>query len=495
MTDLRLSKSRFTSGLQCHKQLWWRVHEPDAPELVPDAAQQDTFDQGHRVGAAAQACFPGGVLVDAPHRDFEARVAQTRAAIEAGAPAIFEAAFFAEQVFVAVDILERSTDGWTLVEVKSTSRVKPQHLPDAAVQLFVLRASGLRVDRVELMHLNRACRFPDLTNLFTREDITAEAERLQPDVRLDCTRQLTMLAGPVPDVPVGEHCRSPYPCPFMARCWAPAPPHHIGTLYKMAHKAAQYETQGIHTVYDLPADPSLGLIQDRQRRAVQEGRMIVASTLAAALGVVEAPFASLDFETLQPAIPVWEGCRPWDQVPAQFSCDVVDAAGAVTHHEWLAEGPGDPRPGLARALVDACRGARVIVAYNAAFEGLVVEQLAEAVPALASDLLELKSRLVDALPLVRDHVYHPDFLGSFSLKAVLPVLVPGAGYAGLAVADGGMASVKLRRLLVDQDVPPEDVPRTRADLLAYCAMDTLGVVRLLARLRELAGPAADGPVT
>ena len=290
---LRLSKSRFTSGLQCHKQLWWRVHEPEAPELVPDAARQQIFDQGHLVGAAAQARFPGGVLIDAPHREFDARVAQTRAAIDAGAPVVFEASFFADDVFVAVDVLERARTGWTLVEVKSTTKVKPQHVPDVAVQLQVLRAAGLRVDRVELMHLNRACRFPDLSNLFTRADITEDAEALLPDVRASRVAQLQMLAGPVPEVATGSHCTSPYECPFMMRCWPPQPPHHISTLYKMAHRAAQYEAQGIHTIFDLPQDPPLGLIQERQRRAVQENRLIVAGTLADALTVVAHPVAAL----------------------------------------------------------------------------------------------------------------------------------------------------------------------------------------------------------
>ncbi len=483
---IRLSKSRFTSGLQCHKQLWWRVHEPEATELVPDAARQEIFDQGHVVGAAAQARFPGGVLIEAPHRDFDARVALTRAAIESGAPVIFEASFFADDVFVAVDVLERTSTGWTLVEVKSATKVKAQYIPDAAVQLHVLRAAGLRVDRVELMHLNRACRFPDLSNLFTRADITEEVEALLPDVRVSRVAQLQMLAGPVPEIAIGSHCTSPYACPFLARCWPEQPPHHISTLYKCAHKAAHYEEQGIHTVFDLPQDPPLGLIQERQRRAVQEGRMIVASTLAEALRVVEYPFASLDFESLQTPIPIWHGCRPWDQVPAQFSCEVVSAPGQVTHHEWLAEPGGDPRPELARRLVEVCRGVKVVFAWNASFEGQMLDLLAEAAPELAGELADISTRLVDALPLVRDHVYHPDFLGSFSLKTVLPVLAPGAGYEGLAVADGGTASVQLRKLLVDQNLPLDEVERVRTALKEYCAVDTLGVVRLLERLMVLA---------
>ena len=144
------------------------------------------------------------------------------------------------------------------------------------------------------------------------------------------------------------------------------------------------------------------------------------------------------------AVPVWHGCHPYDQVPVQFSCHVQDAAGHVTHHEWLADGPGDPRPALAERLVAACEGARTIVAYNAPFERQCIEQLAEAVPALAAPLGSIAERLVDLLPIVRNHVYHPDFGGSFWLKRVLPALVPEPRYDGLAIADGQTASLAWR---------------------------------------------------
>ena len=216
---MRLSKSRFMSGLQCHKQLWWRVHEPDAPELVSDPAQQALFDQGHLVGAKAREHFPGGVFVDAHYSDFAGRVAQTQAALAARAPAIFEAAFVADDIFVAVDVLERGERGWTLVEVKSSTGVKQPYLSDAAIQTHVLRRSGVHVERVEIMHLNRECRFPDLQNLFVRADVTDEVAAILPEIIPEAGAQLHMLEGPLPDVVTGDHCETPYACPFQARCW------------------------------------------------------------------------------------------------------------------------------------------------------------------------------------------------------------------------------------------------------------------------------------
>jgi predicted RecB family nuclease len=488
MPQHRLSKSRFTAGLQCLKQLWWRVHEPDAPELVPGPALQATFERGHQVGAVARRSVPGGVLVDLPYRAADARVARTAAALAAGAAAVYEAAFRADRVFVAVDILERAGRGFTLVEVKSTTRVKDQHVADAAIQTHVLRRSGLEVPRVEVMHLDRECRHPDLRNLFAREDVTARVEALLPQIPAHIAQQLAALEGSLPDVPVGDHCRAPYECPFLGRCWPPRPEHHVGTLYRWGKRAAELEALGYATIGDLPDGLNLGEVAERQRRAVQAGRMLVEPGLRDALALFEPrPLGFLDFETVAPLIPVWPGCRPNDTVPVQFSVHVDSGDGPPVHHEWLAEGPTDPRAALAERLVEACAGAVRLVAYNARFERECVRGLADAVPRLASPLRDLERRIVDLLPVVRNHVSHPGFHGSFGLKAVLPALVPSLTYDDLAIRGGETATFQLERLLLGAgQLDLFEIPRLRADLLAYCERDTWAMVKLLERLRGIA---------
>ena len=497
MASHRLSKSRFTAGLQCLKQLWWRAHDPDAPELTPDFLLQATFERGHRVGDAARGYVHGGQLVNLPHNASEARVARTAEFLAGGAPAVYEASFIADDVFVAVDILERQGDAFTLVEVKSTTSVKDAHIPDAAIQAHVLRRSGLDVPRIEVMHLNRECRFPDLGNLFAREDVTARVEAALPEVPERITAQLAALDGPLPDVPIGDHCDTPYECPFKSRCWSEPHEHHLGTLYRWGKRARDLERQGFRTIEDLPAGLDLGEIAERQRKAVQAKRIIVESGLARALRAFEKqPLGFLDFETVGPAIPVWPGCRPYDSIPVQFSFFLDRGDGAPAHHEWLAEGAGDPRPALAERLVAACEGAAAVVAYNAGFERQRIQGLAEVVPALAAPLLDLAGRLVDLLPVVRNHVYHPAFHGSFSLKSVLPALVPELSYDDLRIGDGDTASVYLERMLLGDrqgrgrgpgqmdffDATPSPL---RADLLAYCRRDTWAMVKLLERLKEL----------
>jgi predicted RecB family nuclease len=483
-----LSKSRFTTGLQCHRRLWWETHEPAAPELVADVAQQAIFDQGSKVGRIARERVPGGVLIDFEPGAIAERVAATNAALAAGATVIYEASFVADDTFAAVDILERVTDGWSLIEVKSTTRPKQEHMADIALQLHVLRKSGLPVVRAELMHLNRACVHPRLDDLFTRVDVTAEVEPLLASVPAEIARQLAMLRGALPAVPIGRHCDEPYPCPFKPRCWPEFPEHHIRTLYYVGARWWDLAAQGITMIRDLPDDALLlPPAAARQRRAILSGTTVVEPGLGAALATLEAPIAIIDFETVAPAVPVWNGCHPFDPVPVQFSCHAQNAAGGWTHSEWIAEGAGDPRPELVLRLAAACEGARTIVAYYADFERQCLKLIADARPELRAPVDAILPRLADALPLVRDHVYHPGFHGSFSLKSVLPALAPELSYAGLEIQGGWSASLELERLLLDgAALTSGERARLREALKRYCELDTWGVVRLLERLGELA---------
>jgi len=193
---------------------------------------------------------------------------------------------------------------------------------------------------------------------------------------------------------------------------------------------------------------------------------------------LEPPFAYLDFETVAPPIPIWNGCRPYDPVPVQLSVHREARGRRLTHHEWLADGPGDPREAIARKLIEFTEGARTILAYNAPFERRCILDLAERLPRLAAGLEAVERRLRDLLPVVRDHVYHPGFNGSFGLKSVAPSLVPGRiDYAGLEIAGGGEASQMLYELLIrGVGMKEADRKRLRRDLLRYCRTDTEALV-------------------
>lgn len=455
----RLSKSKFVAGCQCPKLLWWTVHEPGAAELKPDKVLQDRFDQGTHVGKLARERFPA---------------------------ATFEARYDADGVFVAVDVLLRDGDAHTLIEVKSATSAKDEHVTDAAVQTHVLRRRGVDVRRVEIMHLNGDFRHPDHGDLFARTDVTAAVEALLPRLPGQIDEQHGVLAGPLPEAAIGLRCFEPWECRFHDRCW-PDDPWHISALYNTGPKKTEdFFTLGIRSIRDLPPDTKQPEAARRQIRALTENRMIVEPGLGAALReqLGDARLGFLDFETINRAVPVWNGLGPWRAAVVQFSYHEDDGAGAFSHRAYLAEGPHDPRPELVDRMLAATARAERIVMYSA-FERTRIKELAEQVPARRDDLLALAAKLVDLLPIVRNHVYHPGFRGSFSLKYILSPLVPDLTYSDLAIVDGLVASVEIARLLFVAQLV-EDRDQLRRDLLAYCERDTWAMVRLVQRLREIA---------
>jgi len=350
----------------------------------------------------------------------------------------------------------------------------------------VLKQSGIKITGATVMHLNKECHYPDLSNLFARTDVTAAVAPMLNKVGWEIEAQLRMLEGPLPEASIGLQCHEPYDCPFMERCW-PNDPDHIMRLYNIGPKrGCSFLASGVQRISDLPPDQKLNVTQKRQIRAMQENRIIVERGLKQALDAFDGRLGFLDFETIQRAVPVWPGMAPWEQAPAQFSYHQANGDGSYEHAEYLAEGPKDCRPALARRMVEATHGAEKVATYSG-FEKTKIRGLQKAVPELKTELEELESKLVDLLPVVRENVYHPDFLGSFSLKYVLTPLVPALTYSDLVIVDGLVASVEIARLLfVAGKIPKEEHDRVRQDLLNYCERDTWAMVKVLEKLRELA---------
>jgi hypothetical protein len=492
---MQLSKKSYLAGAQCHRRLWWQLHDPAAYELRETPAVRHLLREGSRVGAYARTFFPDGLLIErADHWDTAAVLAASRAAVDdSSIPAIFEAAFNAHDTTVYTDVLERQADGsFSLIEVKMTgSMSETRHIPDIAIQAYVLGMAGVIVSRCEIMHLNVAtCRHPDLSNLFVRVDVTDAVDTLLASIgaELDAMHVVAAAAAP-PEVATGDHCSRPEECPFLARCWPPLPDHHVSTLYRIsAKRTAEYQASGWNTVGDLPESVKLSAIAARQRRAVRQGAIVVErDALVGALAMLQRPVAHIDFETISPAIPVWPGCGPFSQIVVQSSCYFIRLDGHAEHRAWLFDGDGDPRRPAAEAVIAACAGAVTVTAWYSSFEQRCIELLAEACPDLGAALGEVLAKLVDLLPVVRENVYHPQFAGSFSLKKVLPALVDNLSYDGLAIAEGGTATAELARLfLYPHEVDADEREQLRLDLLAYCERDTQAMVALTDRLHALA---------
>jgi hypothetical protein len=342
------------------------------------------------------------------------------------------------------------------------------------------------------MHLNRECIYPDLSNLFVREDVTTLVEQRLETIEHEIRSQLIVARLPIaPNVETGAHCKHPDPCPFMDRCWPETPTDHITTLYRVSERMlAEFEESGWESIRDLPDDVKLGAIAARQRRALRQGyRVVEHESLLKAMSTLVYPVAHIDFETIQPAIPVWEGCRPFDQVPVQLSCHIVNADRSERHISWLFDGIGDPRPGMAKAILNACESASTVTTYSPQFERSCIEFVAAACPEYASALKGIADNLVDLMPIVRDHVYDEKFGGSFSIKKVLPALAPDMDYGDLEIGDGETASILLARMLFGGSaMRPGERERLRDALIRYSEHDTKAMVVLSEILARLASP-------
>jgi predicted RecB family nuclease len=486
---ITISKSQFMSGVQCLKRLYWQVHEPELGGVV-DAAAVAIMDQGREVGQLARQLFAGGVEVSS--HDPEQAIRITRELIaNPEVPAIFEAAFENGGVFVRVDILHRRRDGrWRLVEVKSTADLKDNHLDDVAIQHRVVSRSGLDVASCCLAHVNRGYVFDggsiDARRFFKVRNLTRRIERLQPKLTFQLRSELRVLVMPKPpEIPTGPHCTDPITCEFYDRCNPPLPNDHVSYLPRLhASAVEELEEMGIRSIRDIPDDFPLN---ERQRRActsVQTGEPWFSTELNEELSGLKYPRYFMDFETVNPAIPRFAGMHPYDQVPFQWSVHVQRQPGAEPEHfEFLATDTNDPRREFITSLCAVIGGKGSIVVYYQPFEEQRLSDLAAWLPEFAGRVKKIQRRLWDLLPVIRNHVYHPAFAGSYSLKNVLPALIPEMTYGGMAVADGqqaGLAWDSLVRGTLDQ----HERDRIEKALLEYCGQDTLAMVRLLARLQS-----------
>jgi hypothetical protein len=489
----RISKSQFMMGLQCLKRLWLYNYRKD---LIPpvDAAKQKLFDEGHAVDVLSRDYFKGGKLVEFDYRQLPEALEYTARLIEDGAKLIYEGAFTAADVLIRCDILKKNPDGgWDLIEVKSSASVKEEHLPDAALQRYVLQAAGLKIKKVWLMHLDNTYvkQGPiDPQKIFKREDITAETSDLLPVIKEELQRFLEALAvTDTPEIGIGRHCSTPYECEFRGHCWKDMPEYSIYDIPRLSwEKKNTLKAMGIINFRDVPETFDLNAAQRLYLRVEKTGRPAIdGAALASFLEDLDYPLYHIDFETLMPGIPLYDGSRPYQQIPFQVSLHVQDRAGAEARHfEYLGDPGGDPRPGLIDFMAKNIGPKGSLLAYNSAFEASRLKELAEDFPASKTALSNLIGRMTDLMQPFRRQAYvDPQFHGRCSLKVVLPAMVPDMSYKNLPIANGGDAQLAYSNMVAGK-LDPAEAERTRRDLKIYCGQDTMAMVKILEKLYTLA---------
>jgi len=503
----RLSKSRLLAYRQCERCLWLEIHRRDLIEV--SAQQQARFDAGHRVGELArQLADPHGqgILFDAQRDGFEpVRRASTQAL--SGRRPLFEAGFAAQGAFVFVDLLlpERGTEegvqGWRLVEVKSSGSVKPYHWDDLAVQVHVLRAAGVHLSSAAVACIDTRWPYPgggDYAGLLRYEEGLEEAAARSTEVQGWIDGGLTVVGrADEPQVSMGDHCKSQFPCPFTAHCGQGQPQalHPVRWLPRMQRKVLkEFLLASEATDMAEVPDELLNATQRRVKQATLSGQTwFDAEGARRALAPPADTLRFLDFEAAAYPVPVWPGSRPYQHVPFQFSLHTRREDGQTGHDEFIDLSGDDPTEAFATRLVEVCGVAGPVFVYNVGFEGQVIARLAAHLPALEDRLRALRHRLVDLKQVTEQHYYHPAQQGRWGLKSVLPTLGGGLHHSQLSgVADGQMA-VDAYLEATDLDTPQPRVQELRQQLLKYCRLDTWAMVRLWGFLVGRPVPETDAP--
>ncbi|HWY70324.1 MAG TPA: DUF2779 domain-containing protein [Terriglobales bacterium] len=485
-----LSKTRFLAGCQCLKRLYLQLHQPELA-AEGDDAEYAILEQGREVGLLARRLFPDGIEVEGSS-GLDRAIRTTRELVaNPEVPAIFEGAFLYQDVVVKTDILLRRKENvWRLIEVKSTTDFKEHHAQDLGIQSYVVSHSGVNLGSTWLAHINRgyvlAGDTVDPRQFFLFHNLTRRVQELQSAIEADLRSQFHVIALPAPpDVAPGPHCLEPFVCEFFSHCNPAKPADYIGYLPRLSVSALQQlQEMGVDSIHGIPADFDLTEFQRRVCTAMQTAQPWFGEELKKEFSSLRYPLYFMDFETVNPAIPRFVGMRPYDHVPFQWSVHVQREPGATPEHfEFLAMDTTDPRKDFISSLCVALGDAGSIIVYNQQFESQRLWELANWLPQYAEQIRGIQRRLWDLLPVVRSHVYHPAFSGSFSLKAVLPALVPQMSYSGMDVANGQAAGLAWESMIVGNCSEPERESKRKA-LLAYCGQDTLALVRLLKALHD-----------
>jgi len=482
-----LSKSRYLNGLQCPKLLWISTNEPERIS-EPDTTTQYLFDQGHLVGELAKKIFPEGLNV--PFENFAGNILMTKKLLEQRKP-LFEAGVLSNRIYSRIDILNPiNEDEWEIIEVKSSTSVKEVNLHDVSFQKLCCDKAGLKIRNCKLAYIdnqyvkNGAI---DPNGVFIIEDISAQVEEVSEGIEERVLNMFKLiLVKTCPENGIGKHCLTPYDCILRQKCWEFLPEDSIFDLRGGKTKQLSLYEQGIISIKDIPDDIRLSRQQQIQKQCVITGNTHVEKEeIQQFLDRLEYPLYYLDFETFGPAIPIYDGTRPYQTIPFQFSLHIVENdESEPVHHSFLATEIDDPRPQLLRELQEVLGSQGSIVAYNSGFEEGVLRELVEAFPEYTDWLEGILIRIVDLLfPFSNFHYYHASQKDTASLKKVLPAIT-GKGYEEMGISAGMDASIAYERITYG-NATEEEIARVRADLIKYCKLDTEGMIWIVDKLKKM----------
>jgi len=493
-----LSKSSFIKGLQCDKHLYlYKYHYDEMDEF--SEMQKAIFQRGTDVGVFAQKLFPGGKsATEGSPPDYKKGLKKTGELILQGGKIIYEAAFMFNEVLSIADIIVKEKNGlsrrsqaetgWSIYEVKSSTSISETYLNDAALQYYVISNSGVEINDFSIIYINnhyiRKGKL-DINELFTIESVIDSILPLQNFIEENIERLKKVIRKrEMPGIDIGEHCHNPYTCSFFNYCRKHIPEDSIFDFSGMhLKKKYQLYRDGIIKLDDVPDNYSLNKNNGIQLDVYKSGKAkIDKEAIKSFLDDFNYPLYFMDFETFQPAVPLYDNSKPYQQIPFQYSIHLKDKKdGELKHFEFLAEPGEDPRIKFIEGLLNDTNGEGDIVVYNKSFEITRLKEIARDFPKYSEEIEKIILRIKDLMiPFQRKYYYAPEMIGSYSIKAVLPSLVPELSYDKLKIKEGGLASITFEGLQAETDMMI--IAETREQLLEYCKMDTLAMVKILEKL-------------
>ena len=487
---INLSKSKLLAHRQCPKRLWLEIHRPKLIKF--SAATIASFKIGQIVGDIARQIYdPAGkrVLLNAQRDGYDTVFKRSAELLESSQP-ICEAGFVANGAQAFADVMlpvrKNGKRMWRMIEVKSTTEIEEYHRDDVAIQSFIARKAGVPLVSIILAHINSDWIYPgggDYSGLFKEHDLTPGAFSRDVEVRkwISAAKK-TVAKRAEPKIGTGEQCNTPYDCEFIEYCQsqepqAKYPVYWLPNIRTDALKMHIAENPALD-LRDTP-DELLNVQQLRvKKHTLSDKTYFDAAGAAAALKPHKLPAYFLDFETLNFAVPIWKGTRPYQQIPFQFSLHTLGSKGKLDAWSFIDLSGNDPSRAFAESIVNVCGNRGPIFVYNAGFEGARINELAERFLKLAPALLAIKDRLVDLLPITKAHYYHPSQHGSWGIKAVLPAIAPDLSYEELeGVQNGGMV-MDAYLDAIHPATTPERKSEIEQQLITYCGLDTFAMVRL-----------------
>ena len=441
------------------------------------------MEQGSLFGELAHQRYPAAALIDIDIRNLAQAEADTLTAIESGTKTILEATFRHGQLRVLSDVVERLEDGsWHLIEVKSSTSAKAEHIPDLAYQRYVMEANGYPVSRCSVLHANTAGHWPDIDSYFSEVDVTAAVASRLSQVATDLIDLMPLLdeGSPCPDVIFSKVCTK---CDLQYHCWQGI---EKPTIYDVidARKIAAMENDGIFYIDDIPTDYELSasvrtLVDRMQQKMVDIDKGAVQQLI----GGLEYPLYHLDFESVAIATPLFDDSPPWRKYAVQYSLHIEQADGGIEHVWFLHQDNSDPSEHIARSLVENVGPTGSLVVYHKTMEKGVLMDLAMRYPQMRAPLESMANRIWDLELVFKTPYRHWQWTTRSTLKKVLPTLVPDLSYQELEIQEGGSASAQWIAMARTEDkVKKAEIVEA---LLRYCELDTLAMLRLFKRAKAL----------